>query len=460
MEIFWAAALSLSLVLYVLLDGFDLGIGVLFAFAPTERARRHMMEAIAPVWDGNETWLIVAGATLFGTFPLAYSILVSAFYLPVIMMLCGLILRGVAFEYRHKASQKIRWLWSACFCAGSILAAFMQGCAIGAFVQELPVRGQHFTGTVLTWLSPYSVWCGLGLVLGYALLGACWLVHKTKTDVRDFGYRAMPYLFAGLGVFLLVAAIWIFAAQYRIADEWFKRPYLFAVLAVGLAAGAGLVYGWWKKVDKLPLPMTMLMFGAAYLTMVLSIVPYMVPFSLTIHDVVAPPAALSFLFWFAGIVVLPLTLIYTAVVYWIFRGRVDQSGDEHDDEAETHHTHSGGSASSYLEELEDDAEAVATTSSADLQHDVEDAFRGLLPALQSSAEAEKRIEAARADLARTLAQLRDRLSPGRFVRRRPAASAVAMLLLAACGTVAVAYWYDARRRRACSDPSFLRSAAR
>ena len=321
MIMFWAAVLGLSLGLYVLLDGFDLGVGILFAFAPHERARRHMMRAISPVWDGNETWLVISGAVLFGAFPAAYAILVGAYYLPVIVMLCGLILRGVAFEFRAKAT-RFRGIWTASFSIGSIVAAFAQGTAIGSFVQELPVHDGKFAGTVFTWLTPYSIWCGFGLVIGYALLGASWLVNKTRSDVRNFAYAVMPFLFVGLAIFLIVAAVSIFAMHLRIADRWFERPYLLVFLAIGSIAGLGLFHGWRKEIDRLPLPMMMLMILAAFATMVCALLPYIVPFSLTIDAAAAPHASLAFLFYGAGVVFLPITLVYTAVVYYIFRGRV------------------------------------------------------------------------------------------------------------------------------------------
>lgn len=459
MEIFWAAALGGCLALYVLLDGFDLGIGILFAFAPNERGRRHMMESVAPVWDGNETWLVIAAGVLFGAFPLAYSILVSAFYLPVILMLCGLILRGVAFEYRHKISPRRRWIWSAGFSGGSMVAAFMQGCAIGAFVQVLPVKGQHFTGTVLTWLSPYSILCGVGLMLGYSLLGASWLVHKTSEDVREFGYRIMPILFSGLAAFLVVAGIWVFAAHMQIADKWFQRPFLFVFLAIGGIAGALLVLGWWKKIDKLPLPMTMIMFAAAYLTMVLAVLPYMVPFSLTIDQVVAPHSSLAFLFWFAGIVILPITLAYTIVVYWLFRGRVQTSSDDahadwHDDED----SHDGPEA--YVHEFEHDLahpfEGHHDTR-ADDRHEHKQAAAAsddthahsiFLPS--SLDEVEARVERARDQLGRTLAQLQGRLRPAALARSagRTLSTPGGLMLGAMLVALVYAIFHDARRRRA------------
>ncbi|WP_309242801.1 cytochrome d ubiquinol oxidase subunit II [Lichenibacterium dinghuense] len=328
---FWSAALGLSLLLYVLLDGFDLGIGVLFLFAPSERHRRHMMDAVSPVWDGNETWLIISGATLFGVFPAAYAILLGAFYIPVIVMLCGLILRGVAFEFRSKTLH-MRWLWTLSFGVGSIVAAFTQGAAIGAFVQELPVRDGIYVGSAFSWVSWYSILCGFGLVFGYALLGACWLIHKTETEVRDFGYAVMPRILAGLAAFLVLAAIGLFAFHMRVAGTWFERPWLLVPLAVGALAGALLVYGVWKRIDRLPLPMTVVMFVAAFVTMVGSLLPFIVPFSLTIAEAAAPPASLAFMFWGIGLVIYPVTLIYTAAVYWVFRGKVQPLGEYEGDD--------------------------------------------------------------------------------------------------------------------------------
>ena len=235
MMTFWATALGFSLLLYIVLDGFDLGIGILFPFAPDEPCRQHMMEAVAPVWDGNETWLIISAATLFAAFPEAYAILLSAFYLPVIVMLCGLILRGVAFEFRSRTT-RFRWIWSVSFSLGSLAAAFAQGSAIGAFVQQVPVHDGVFTGSVLSWLSPFAILCGFGLCLGYAMLGSAWLVLKTEGEARRFGYRAVAIALAGVMVFLAASAVSVFALHLRVADQWRQRPVLFVCLGIGSLA--------------------------------------------------------------------------------------------------------------------------------------------------------------------------------------------------------------------------------
>ena len=319
---FWAAALALSLLLYVLLDGFDLGVGMLFPFAPDERARAHMLSSISPVWDGNETWLVVAAATLFGAFPLVYSIAVSAFYLPVLLMLAALILRGVAFEFRYKAGPAMRHVWDAGFVGGSFVATFMQGTTVGAFVAELPIRDGRFDGGPFFWAQPLALLCGVGLCVGYALIGACWLAGKSERRTRDFGFRVLP----GLGVALLVFLAGAFALSLfhhlRVMDRWLQRPLLLVLPLAGLLGGAVLAWAWKRKRDRWLFPGAAVIFATAFGTLAASFLPYMVPFTVTVDQAAAPPASLEFMFWGAGIIVLPLTLLYTGAVYFIFRGKV------------------------------------------------------------------------------------------------------------------------------------------
>lgn len=200
----WAAILALAVFLYVLLGGYDLGLGVLFPLAPSDRDRDAMMASVAPFWDGNETWLIIVGAGLFATFPAVYAIFLEAFYLPVLLLLLGLIFRGVAFEYRVRSTH-MRPTWDRGFFLGSLVAAFVQGAAVGAMMQGIPVRDNQFAGDSLFWLAPFPVLTGLGLVLGYTLLGACWLVLKSDGDLRDWAYRRIPWLAGGVMLILCVA---------------------------------------------------------------------------------------------------------------------------------------------------------------------------------------------------------------------------------------------------------------
>ena len=318
---FWAAALAVSLLLYIVLDGFDLGVGMLFAIAPNELARRHMMQSISPVWDGNETWLVVAAAILFGAFPLVYSVLLSAFYLPLIIMLLALILRGVAFEFRYRAVG-LKRVWDIGFSGGSFVATFIQGVTVGALVQELPMQGTQYVGGPFGWFSPFALLCGLGLCLGYALLGAGWLTYKTETDTRDLGYRYMPWLLAGVLLFLAAATAYALAMQLRVLNRWIELPAMLVLPLLGLAACCGLLLAIRKRVDWLPLLMTAVIFVTAFATLAASFLPYMVPFSITLEQAASPHSSLAFMFWGAGIVVLPVTVIYTLAVYWIFKGKV------------------------------------------------------------------------------------------------------------------------------------------
>ena len=224
MVIFWMLALALTLLLYVLLDGFDLGIGMLFPFAPDEKARRHLLSSISPVWDGNETWLVVAAAVLFGAFPLVYSIAVSAFYLPLLVMLAALILRGVAFEFRYKAGPTMRRIWDGGFVGGSFLAAFMQGATVGAFVSELPIQDGRFVGGPFFWAAPLPLLCGAGLCVGYAMMGCCWVVGKAQGRTRDFGYRVLPWLAAALLAFLVAAFVLSLHEQLRVMEPLDGTP--------------------------------------------------------------------------------------------------------------------------------------------------------------------------------------------------------------------------------------------
>lgn len=322
LTLFWAALIAFAILVYVLLDGFDLGVGILFGTTRDPNFRSHMLTAIAPYWDGNETWLVLIGASLFAAFPMVYAIFLPAFYFPVALLLFGLIFRGVAFEFRYR-TERMRWLWDWGFFLGSLTASFVQGAAIGTMVQELPVADGRFAGGSLVWLTPFSVLCGAGLVLGYALLGATWLVLKTGGPLRDWASGRIRWLLTGVLAFLVVAFVFAVARHLRVMDRWLEAPWLLAFPAIGALAAYGLWRGVRGQRDWLPYAMTVVIFLAAYLTLVGSFWPYMIPFSVTIWDAAAPPQSLSFLFYGAGIVVFPVVLIYTVAVYWIFRGKVE-----------------------------------------------------------------------------------------------------------------------------------------
>jgi cytochrome d ubiquinol oxidase subunit II len=325
---FWVAVLAISILLYVLLDGFDLGVGILFGMTHDEGSRRSMMSAVAPVWDGNETWLVVAGVVLWSAFPLAYSILLSSFYLPLLLMLAGLILRGVAFEYRSR-TERVRWIWDLSFAGGSLVASFTQGLMVGALVEGLPLADGRYAGGMFGWLSPFATLCGVGLCLGYSLLGACWLVRKCEGEVRDVAYRQIPALAIGLLVFLVVVFAYALAKNIRVMDLWVERPYLLVFPLIGVVAALAAAWSVRRRRDGVPFLMVGLIFLAAFGTLAISFWPYMIPFSITIEEAAAPPSSLAFIFWGAGLFVFPLMLVYTAVSLSVFRGKVASASEYH-----------------------------------------------------------------------------------------------------------------------------------
>jgi cytochrome d ubiquinol oxidase subunit II len=318
---FWVCVLAVSILFYVLLDGFDLGVGILFGLTLNEQRRREMLAAVAPLWDGNETWLVVAGVVLWGAFPVVYATLFSAFYLPLLVMLAGLILRGVAFEFRYK-TERLRWIWDLSFAGGSFVAAFTQGLMVGALVEGLPISDGQYAGGEFGWLSPFSLLCGVGLCLGYTLLGACWLVRKCTDEVRAAAYRLIPFLSIGLLVFLVVVFAYALAENLRIMSRWLERPYLFVFPAIAIVAAIVLAASVRQRRDGLPYYMVVLIFAAAFGTLAISFWPYMVPFTITIEDAAAPHSSLAFMFWGEGLFIFPLMLVYTAVSYSVFRGKV------------------------------------------------------------------------------------------------------------------------------------------
>jgi cytochrome bd ubiquinol oxidase subunit II len=255
--------------------------------------------------------------------------LFSAFYLPLLLMLAGLILRGVAFEFRYKA-ERMRPVWDAGFAGGSLVATFIQGLMVGALVAGLPVANGHYVGGEFGWLSPFALICGVGLCLGYMLLGACWLVRKCEGDLRESAYRLIPYLSIALFVFLIVVFGYALVENLRVIGRWLERPYLFAFPAIGMLAAVVLAASVRQRRDGPPFYMVSLIFVAAFGTLAISFWPYMIPFSITIEDAAAPHSSLAFMFWGEGLFVFPLMLVYTAVSYTVFRGKVNAASGHYD----------------------------------------------------------------------------------------------------------------------------------
>jgi cytochrome d ubiquinol oxidase subunit II len=320
MVMFWVLLLAISILLYVLLDGADLGVGMLFGLTRDEARRRVMLRAVAPVWDGNETWLVVTGVILWGAFPPVYATLLSAFYLPLFLILTGLILRGVAFEFRDK-TQLMRWIWDLSFAGGSLVATFMQGVSVGALVEGLQVTNGQYSGGDFGWLTPFAALCGIGLCLGYALLGACWLVKKCDAEVRDVAHRQIPVLAVAVLAFLVVVFAYALAEDLPILHRWIDRPYLFVFPAIGAVAATVLALSILRHNDHWPFHMVAVIFVSAFGTLALSFWPYLIPFVITIDEAAAPQSSLAFMFW-GGVVVFPLMLIYTLISYSVFRGKI------------------------------------------------------------------------------------------------------------------------------------------
>jgi cytochrome bd ubiquinol oxidase subunit II len=327
MIMFWTSLLAISILLYVVLDGADLGIGILFGLTQGEERRRIMLNAVAPIWDGNETWLVVSGVILWGAFPSVYATLFSAFYLPLFFILTGLILRGVAFEFRDK-TQRVRWIWDINFAGGSLVAGFMQGTTVGALVEGLQVTNGQYSGGDFGWFTPFAALCGIGLCLGYALLGACWLVKKCDGEVRDTAHRHIRILAISVLGFLVVVFAYALAEHLPILHRWIDRPYLFVFPAIGAIAAIVLALSILRHNDRWPFYAVALVFVSAFGTLALSFWPYIIPFVITIDEAAAPRSSLTFMFW-GGVIVFPLMLLYTLVSYSVFRDKVGAAAEHY-----------------------------------------------------------------------------------------------------------------------------------
>jgi cytochrome d ubiquinol oxidase subunit II len=318
-----AMVLGVGVALYVVLDGFSLGIGILFPFFREEEERDQVMNSVAPFWDGNETWLVLGGVTLWTGFPKAFAIILPALYLPVIVLLLALIFRGVAFEFRWVAKPH-HHKWDVSFAAGSTVAAFAQGLVLGGILQEIRVQDGQFAGGPLDWLTPFSLMCGLGVVVGYALIGSAWLMLKTSGGVERHARRLGTPLLLALLFFIALVSIWTPLEIPRIAARWFSLPNIFFLVPVPVIT-ALLAWLCWYGIrrDKpvLPFICAVGIFLLAYLGLVISNVPYLVPPSVTVWQAAAHPS--SQLFYLIGAaIMIPTILGYTALVFWLFRGKL------------------------------------------------------------------------------------------------------------------------------------------
>jgi cytochrome d ubiquinol oxidase subunit II len=326
----WAGIIAFAVLAYVVLDGFDLGVGILFPYVQGERERDEMMNSVAPVWDGNETWLVLGGGGMFAVFPLAYAVIMPALYAPIIAMLLGLIFRGVAFEFRWR-TRRGQFLWDWAFAGGSTVAAFAQGVALGALVQGIPVQGRAYAGGWWDWLTPFSLLTGLALVVGYALLGATWLVYKAEGHVQQEARRFAVVTGVATLVAIAGVSLWTPFLNPAFMTRWFVLPQILYTapvpLLVALAAFV-LFRGLVQDRELAPFLAALALFVLSYVGLGISFYPYIVPTSITIWEAAAPDKSLGFLLVGAGALV-PLILVYTAYSYWVFRGKVNASGGYH-----------------------------------------------------------------------------------------------------------------------------------
>jgi cytochrome d ubiquinol oxidase subunit II len=327
----WTAIVGFAVFMYVLMDGFDLGLGILFPFAPAHEDRDVMMNTVAPIWDFNETWLILGAAGLFAAFPIAYAVLLPAFYLPVLLMLIALIFRGVAFEFRFKARTS-RYLWDASFHYGSLLATFAQGVVLGAFIQGVPVENRQYAGGMLDWLSPFSLLAGVALVAGYALLGSTWLIWRTHGALQAWARQVSRRLLIAVIVFVGLVSLWTPFLSEAIAQRWFSLPNLLYLSPVPVITAGLAVWLWRATEDREALPFVLAigLFGLSYLGLAISLWPMLIPPSISIWQSASPPETQVFLLVGMSFL-LPTLIAYTFYCYWVFRGKVtaDTAGYHH-----------------------------------------------------------------------------------------------------------------------------------
>ncbi|MEA2927577.1 MAG: cytochrome bd ubiquinol oxidase subunit, partial [Hyphomicrobiales bacterium] len=321
---------GVAVALYVVLDGFDLGVGILFPFARQERERDQMVDSIAPFWDGNETWLVLGGGGLLVAFPRAYAVIMPAFYLPVIAMLLALVFRGVAFEFRTVAKTSKKY-WNAAFAGGSTVAALAQGMILGGLIQGIKVENGAFAGGAFDFATPFAALCALGVTAGYALLGATWLVMKTDGAVADRARaHATLLLFVVLG-FMGSVSLWTPLAFPRIAERWFSTPNIFFLWPVPVVTGLVALLAWrWLEAgrDIPPFLSAIALFMLGYLGLAISTFPYLVPPTLTVWQTAAAPASQVFML-IGTVALLPIILGYVVFVYWLFRGKVREGEGYH-----------------------------------------------------------------------------------------------------------------------------------
>jgi cytochrome d ubiquinol oxidase subunit II len=336
LPLIWAAILAIAVLMYVMLDGFDLGVGMLFPFAASPAERDVMMDSVAPVWDGNETWLVLGGGGLFAAFPLAYAAVMPALYLPIFLMLLALVLRGVSFEFRLRGRRTGRRLWTAGFAAGSLMATIAQGLVLGGFIQGITLKDGHFAGGAFDWLTPYALLTAAGLVCGYALLGATWLIWRTADELHGRARVWARWSAAATAAMLALVSLATVFLHPRIAARWGldngvdleRLALLSPVPLLGVGGLAIILLGLRRKSHGWPFIGALIVFLSGYLGLAVGFFPYVAPYSLTFRQAANADNALGLLLVGAA-VLLPAIIAYSAWVYWIFRGKVTADAGYH-----------------------------------------------------------------------------------------------------------------------------------
>ena len=319
----WTLILGMAVFFYVLLDGFDLGVGVLYGLAPDARSRNIIMNSIAPIWDGNETWLVLGGLGLLAAFPLAFAIIIPAVYFPILVMLLALVFRGVAFEFRFRDANN-KTFWDHAFCYGSAVATFSQGVVLGTFIQGFPVMGRQFAGTSFGFLTLFSVFTGVALIFGYALLGAGWLILKTDGEVQAAARRHGRICLIGVIIAIGVVSIWTPLMNHAVALRWLSWPNIVLLAPVPLATAAVAFFTWRAlngKAEIIPFAGAIGLFTLSYIGIAISLFPMIVPYHFTLWEAASSPRTQAFLL-VGTLFLLPIILVYSGWSYWVFRGKV------------------------------------------------------------------------------------------------------------------------------------------
>jgi len=327
----WAVVILFAIMMYVVMDGFDLGLGILYPFFRDKEERDVIMNTVAPVWDGNETWLVLGGSGLLAAFPLAYAVLLNAFYLPLIFMLIGLIFRGVAFEFRFKAHEHERHLWDKAFIGGSLLATFCQGIVLGAYIKGVAVVDRSYGGGALDWISPFSIFTGFSLLVAYALLGSTWLIMKTEGPLQQRAYAITRRMVWGLLAAIVIVSIWTPLSDPRIAARWFSYPNILWVSPVPLLVAISmllLLRAVAKRSHVAPFIFTLVLIFLSYAGFGISLWPNVIPPDISIWAAASPPQSQAFTL-VGALIIIPIILGYTIWAYYVFRGKVKHGEGYH-----------------------------------------------------------------------------------------------------------------------------------